>query len=697
MGTHIPNALSQEQAKQLLHLMRLQEDGTEGAIPDNVDPAFIALAQGGNNDRNDRPWAAHGGGGSTSGGPGSGSPPPASGGGGDVNRTSTSVDNTPVDQPGTASASTAQYVNQNNAKTASIVDHWIRMGKSGAEINAELNRRGLTGATVNPDQVRLAQEYLTTPAGKAYKGNLASATKQVEQTPMERAGNVMGLSTVGAGTIGAYGGLIALTFGGLGAASDAITGMPGQSDLAISTAHKAHPWAAGAGEMVGTLPAFVGAEAGLAKLAARGIGSSPVAAALAGSPLTADAVGGAYVGAGSNPDDRLGGAITGGLAGVGGGFVGRNVVARALAATSRSAPVSAVSNALLRVRGLPEVVPPPKPSVAEALLSKTANKAGVDGIGDQLTQAQRLGVPMSLADTHPAFSTLAGSAARRSPAAAQLANDALIPRSLGQIDRLGQAVTRDLGPIDNIPQLSADMTAHARAVAGPLYDAASAKAVPGTPEMAATLDTPFGRDALGRARTIAANERRSPTELGFSQDADGNTLLNPQPNRQIADHMAACAELDDAQNAYRMARNGTGDMEAARARVEQARVGVRQAEQGLNTSNDPTLPANSQNYTTQMIDYVKRGMDDVLEDKRNPITGRLVLDEAGRAQNQVRQQFLAEVDQHNSAYRDARDAYAGRHSRAMPLCAGRMPTRSTRTNLECRSATNLLSILLKCS
>lgn len=656
IGTHIPNALSQEQAAQLLHLMRLQEDGTEGDIPDNVDPGFVALAQGGGSDRNNRPWNAPGGGNNTpGGGSGNGGPPPA---GGDVNRTSTFIDNTPMDQRGTQSASSAQYVAQNDAKTAGIVDHWIRMGKSAAEINAQLNRLGLTGATVDPEQVRLAQEFLTTPAGRAYKGNLASATRQVEQSPMERAGNVMGLSTVGAGTIGAYGGLNSLTFGSLGAASDAITGMPGQSDLAISTAHQAHPWAAGAGEMVGTLPAFVGAEAGLAKLAARGIGSSPVAAALAGSPLTADAVGGAYVGAGSNPGDRIGGAITGGLAGVGGGFVGRNVVARALASAGRSAPVSAVSNALLRSRGLPEVTTPPKLSVAEALVANAANKAGVDSINAQLTQASRMGVPMALADTDQGLKTLAGSAVRRSPSAAQLAEDTLAPRSRGQIDRLGTAVERDLGPIGNVPQISADLAKKAKTDAGPLYDLSNAQPVPGTPEIASLLETPFGREGLSKARTIMANDRVSPTELGFSQDAEGSTILNPQPNRQIANHMAARAELDDAQNAYRMARNGTGDMEAARNRVQQARDGVRQAEQGLNTSNDPTLPANGQNYTMQALDYAKQGMDDVLEQHRNSF-GKLELGPLGNSQNTVKNQLLAEVDKLNEHYAPARAAYGG--------------------------------------
>ncbi len=107
-----------------------------------------------------------------------------------------------------------------------------------------------------------------------------------------------------------------------------------------------------------------------------------------------------------------------------------------------------------------------------------------------------------------------------------------------------------------------------------------------------------------------------------------------------------------------MARNGAGDMGHAQQRVVMARNALRRAEGGLSLAPDPTAAASVPNYTTQTLDYVKRGMDDVLEDKRNPITQRLVLHEAGRAQNQVRQQFLSEVDRHNPAYAEARNAYA---------------------------------------
>ncbi|MEG3178178.1 hypothetical protein U1872_18200 [Sphingomonas sp. RB3P16] len=635
MGTHIPNALSQEQAAQLLHMMRLQENGSEGPIPKDVDPAFIALATGGKPGSNDpsHPWR----------GSGNDTPPPAA---------------------GEMVATTAHYINQSDPKVAQQIDGMIRAGKSAAEINSVLQPLGYPG--VDQRSVSLAQEHHRN--NPTYKGSYGDAMQYVEQGANTRAGNEIGLSTLGSAGIGAYDGLNSLTFGKLGNAADYLSGKPGQSELAAHAAGQAHPFAKGVGELVGTLPAFLGAEAGLAGLAARGVGGSRVAALLA-KPVTADLVGGAYAGAGSSPDNRVAGALFGAVLGAGGGTIGRNVVSPVAAALARTragkavtGAVNEVGNAGRRALNLPEVAPkvaPPKPSVAEALIMKKAGNAGVDGIAAQLAEAQRLGVPMALADTHPALTSLTGAAVRRSPDAAATAEGALLPRARGQIDRLGSAVERDLGPIGNIPQISADMTEQARTAAGPLYDAAYADPVPGTPELAGTLNTPFGRDALNRARTIAANERRAPSELGFAQDAEGNTLLNPQPNQQIADHLAARAELDDAQNAYRMARNGAGDMVQAQQRIVMARDALRRTEGALAGAPDPATAASVPNYTTQTLDYVKRGMDDVLEDKRSQLTGRLVLDEAGRAQNQVRQQFLSEVDRHNPAYADARNAYAG--------------------------------------
>lgn len=61
----------------------------------------------------------------------------------------------------------------------------------------------------------------------------------------------------------------------------------------------------------------------------------------------------------------------------------------------------------------------------------------------------------------------------------------------------------------------------------------------------------------------------------------------------------------------------------------------------------------------QTMDYIKRGMDDVLEVYRDKTTGKLVLDTEGKAIDNTRKSFLAAFDKANPAYGEARAAWAG--------------------------------------
>jgi len=70
-------------------------------------------------------------------------------------------------------------------------------------------------------------------------------------------------------------------------------------------------------------------------------------------------------------------------------------------------------------------------------------------------------------------------------------------------------------------------------------------------------------------------------------------------------------------------------------------------------------PTALSNPSWQTLDYVKRGLDDVLEGYRDKTTGRLVLDTEGRAVNDTLQEMLQRVDQANPDYAAARAAYAG--------------------------------------
>jgi hypothetical protein len=62
----------------------------------------------------------------------------------------------------------------------------------------------------------------------------------------------------------------------------------------------------------------------------------------------------------------------------------------------------------------------------------------------------------------------------------------------------------------------------------------------------------------------------------------------------------------------------------------------------------------------QTLDYVKRGLDDHLDQwPRNPFTGKLELDENGRAALGTQRAFVGFVDKNNPEYAAAREAWAG--------------------------------------
>jgi hypothetical protein len=59
------------------------------------------------------------------------------------------------------------------------------------------------------------------------------------------------------------------------------------------------------------------------------------------------------------------------------------------------------------------------------------------------------------------------------------------------------------------------------------------------------------------------------------------------------------------------------------------------------------------------LDAAKKGLDDIIEQYRDPVTAKLNLDERGRSINQLRVSLLGELDRINPSYRAARAAWAG--------------------------------------
>lgn len=570
-------------------------------------------------------------------------PPPASAGG--PTRSATFYGDGGQGGGGAAALATGSTKTERNPALAGVnakVAGMLRAGASDAAIRDYLAK---SGASASPASVNAVLEFRRRNPG--YKGGY-TVDLESREVPTT-AWNKFAASPVGTG-------IYAAVDAGIGGLTDEVATIAGGGDLADLNARKqaafaANPKAAFTGQAIGT----VGSMSGIGALGR----TTGLASRFSNPALVGDIAFGTASGAGQSNDNRLLGGTLGGVGGLAGNVVG-NTVASGLGRLARTPAGIAVQN---RARGLfgARMLTDARPlNSADSAAFTAIDRAGVDNVTAQLTEAQRLGIPMSLADTNPNLRELAGAAVRRSPSASSFAEDALLPRSRGQYDRFTSSVNANLGATANVPQLSADLMTQARTAASSLYDRAYSNPVPSTPEMDAILSTPFGRDALGRARTIAANERRSPEELGFAFNEDGSVRLNPRPNDAIARHLAARADLNDAQAVYKAARSDpNANADLAREQMLAARERLRQAERGLAAAPDPSMPASVPAYTTQTLDYVKRGMDDVLEEQRNPITGRLVLDEAGRAQNQVRGQLLDEVDRLNPDFAAARSAYAG--------------------------------------
>lgn len=403
------------------------------------------------------------------------------------------------------------------------------------------------------------------------------------------------------------------------------------------------------------------------------------AAALPSRPMLgagiADTGLGAFYGGASNDKDRLYGAAVGGAAALAGNQFGQRVLAPAFRGVAGSPFGQRIGRGVATALDRPFTPPPVRPAAVDRAIAGSAN-ANLDLIRSTLDDAERLGLPMALADTSPQLRTLAGSAVRRSPDARAFAEQALTPRSLGEGGRAIQAIRRDFGPAVNMRDERDSILGAGRAASAPLYDQSYGAPIVSTPELDAVLNTPFGQQAISRARTIAANERRDPTGAGFSLDADGNPVLNPIPINLYQRQAEARSAFDAAQEAHRVAlRTKSADTNTTRQALVAAREAMQIADRALGSAPAAGTAATQRGYTTQTLDYAKRGMDDILESQRDPITGRLNLDEAGRAQSGVRSQLLAEMDRYNPFYRDARSTYQGYARQADALTSGYSATR----------------------
>lgn len=157
-----------------------------------------------------------------------------------------------------------------------------------------------------------------------------------------------------------------------------------EANLQKQLASDANPWSAFAGNLTG------GAIA--AGLGGAALGAGGTAATLAPRAIAADALYGAAFGAGESNDSRLGGAVTGGIAGAGGGIFGRGVTRKVGQAVGGvGGPAQFLRDQGIRLT--PGQIGESSGGVVGRMLKRREDRlAGFSGIGDAIGQRQREGV-----------------------------------------------------------------------------------------------------------------------------------------------------------------------------------------------------------------------------------------------------------------------------------------------------------------
>lgn len=192
---------------------------------------------------------------------------------------------------------------------------------------------------------------------------------------------------------------------------------------------------------------------------------------------------------------------------------------------------------------------------------------------------------------------------------ADVAEDVLTRRQMGQTNRIAQTINRALGRQQTLRQSVDDLVAIRTRESTPLYQRAYGQTVEFTDDLSNLLKRDAVRRSWDRARRIASNEGIDLPEV-FIRNADG-TL---SPNAQVVPDMRAW-------------------------------------------------------------DYIKRGLDDIIETSRDPLTGRLVGEEA-RSFAVARSDLLKILDAAVPDYAAARAAFAGSSASIDALRQGRRLGRS---------------------
>lgn len=435
-----------------------------------------------------------------------------------------------------------------------------------------------------------------------------------------------------------------------------------------------------AGEVLGTLPtAFLPGSGALGALAQGGAGGAMLANL-------------------DNPADVAKNAAAGGAGGLLGQQIGKHVIAPVAERIGRTAPARAITRRLASAASKAtgrDVAPLPAPLTrAERTVSKAI--PDIPSVAQNLDEASRMGLPYSLADADPKLRQLAGSVGRFSPDGRALAEANYSARTADRGFRAIQGVEDYLHPATDVKAVSQGIRDFANRKAGPYYD----RALEGgsIAPLESQLDDAFNQSsrAVSNAAAELADAQRAATLASAQVNRAGNNVyMNAKslPNdrsaqaaivaaeRKLAaargNHEQVLAILRQAQDDS--ASNAPGAVWSPRVqqflddpitkgglkrgieiqRLEALASGkpfnpTEYAITGMDDAGDPIV-GNVPNMRT--LDSVKKGLDAIIDEYPKDFKGKPVLDERGRAVQQVLKSFRDEIDSINPDYGAARQVY----------------------------------------
>lgn len=183
----------------------------------------------------------------------------------------------------------------------------------------------------------------------------------------------------------------------------------------------------------------------------------------------------------------------------------------------------------------------------------------------------------------------------------------------------------------------------------------------------ADLTDDAGRGALRALATRQTPARQAARDFADTRAVELQDRVSRQARRTISDDPRSPMEIRDQaaqqarrqavplyEEAYAQPIEVTDDLRA----LLQTPAGQQAMQRAQRIAANERRTINLDQPDMQTLDYVKRGLDDVLEGYRDSTTGRLALDTEGRAVQSVLNDFRGELDRINPAYASARSAFA---------------------------------------